>query len=174
MGIGYKLFKYRNGKLYPLYVLTDKEVELNKWLPAEAGELQENGKVKAKLGDGLAYRPGWHLNDKAPYVEHIGKKGEDGKLIQRKDTVWAEVEYSDVINYQEEADKNGINKEGKLIKVKACLKHIPENGFYRYKTSPKMFGEWIIAGAIKVNRVLSDEEVDAICASCGLHSQERE
>ena len=31
-----------------------------------------------------------------------------------------------------------------------------------------MFGEWVIAGAIKVNRILSDEEVVDICGKYGV------
>lgn len=62
MAIGYKLFRTKNGKLYPLYVLTNKETPVGKWIEAECGEMSENGKVKSKLGE-LAYRAGWHLND---------------------------------------------------------------------------------------------------------------
>lgn len=170
MGIAYKLFKLKNGKLFPLYVLADKETVMGEWLPAEAGELQENGKVKAKLGNGLAYRPGWHLGE-IPLATHIGKKQEDGSLAQAADTVWCECEYSDTINYQPLANQNGTNKKGVIVPVKACLKEIPVDGFYRYKTNPNMTGDWIIAGAIKVNRILSNEEVQKICNAAGYLAQ---
>lgn len=170
MAIGYKLFKIKNGKLFPLYVLTNKETKMNVWLPAESGELQSNGKVKAKLGDGLAYRPGWHLGD-VPTCCHIGKKQSDGTLAQASDTVWCEVEYSDSINYQDYVNQLGTNAKGKVIPVKACMKEIPVNGFYRYKTNPNMIGDWIIAGAIKVNRILSREEVIEICKRNGYEAQ---
>ena len=44
---------------------------------------------------------------------------------------------------------------------------IPVNGFYRFKTSPSMLGKWIIAGRMKINRVLSDKEVEEICLQNG-------
>jgi hypothetical protein len=31
-----------------------------------------------------------------------------------------------------------------------------------------MFGEWIIAGEMKVNRIMSDEEVERMCLDEGL------
>ena len=170
--VGYKLFKIKNNKLYPLYVLADKETPMGEWLEAESGELQENGKVKAKLGNGLCYRPGWHLAD-IPYAAHIGQKDGNGNLLQKPDTVWCECEYSDEIDYQPIANQNGINKQGKIIPVKSYLKEIPVNGYYRYKTSPMMFGEWIIAGAIKVNKILTNEEVDEICIANGIEPQKR-
>ena len=96
----------------------------------------------------------------------------DGKKYQKDSTVWAEVEYSDEIDYQPEADKAGRNKKGKIIRKNACLRHIPENGCYRYKTSPSMYGEWIIAGQMKITRILSNEEVKEICRAHGLEPLE--
>ena len=52
------------------------------------------------------------------------------------------------------------------------LRYVPKNGFYRYKTNPNMFGVWIIAGNIKVNRILSDEEVVEINNSFGDNIQD--
>lgn len=168
MGKAYKLFRMKDGKLYPLFVLAAKETPMGVWLSAESGILTEAGKVKSKLGD-LCYRPGWHLNDLCPYVQHIGVKGLSGRIeYMNPDHVWCEVSYSDEINYQDIADENGKNKKGIVIKKNAYLKKIPVNGFYRYKTSPQMFGEWIIAGAIKVERILTDEEVEELCKPYGL------
>lgn len=167
----YKLFKTKNNKLYPLYILTNKEVPIGKWIEAESGELLENGKVKSKLGQ-LCYRPGWHLAD-IPYAAHIGTRNENGELLQKSDTVWCEVEYSDNIDYQPIANQNGMNKEGKIIPVKSYLKEIPKDGYYRYKTSPLMYEDWIIAGAIKVLRILTNEEIDSICKANGIEPQKR-
>ena len=171
--IGYKLFKVycseeRKGKLYPLYVNASCPVHINKWTDAVEGERTVNGKVKSRLGE-LAYRPGWHLNDVAPYEIHIGKKNENGNICWLPENlVWAEVEYSSDIDYQREANNNGTNKKGILIEKNAQLNHIPTHGCYRYKTSPNMYGSWIIAGSIKVNRILSDEEVIILCNKHGL------
>lgn len=165
--IGYKLFRTKKsepGKLFPLFVDADTEISMGEWIEAKYGEQDSKGKVKSKLGS-LCFRPGWHLNDNMPYVTHIGIKGKSGEIeFLNPQHVWCEVEYSTEINYQEEANANGINKNGVLIPKNAYITHIPENGYYRYKTNPNMFGEWIIAGKIKVNRILSDEEVVEICS----------
>ena len=167
----YKLFRTKNGKLYPLYVLSNKETPMGEWLPAENGVIAKDGKhVKSKLGE-LAYRPGWHLSD-IPFASHIGKKGPDGKLYQALDTVWCECEYSADIDYQPEANERGLNpKTGKVNAKLAQLNHIPTDGFYRYKTNPNMTGNWIIAGAVKVNRVIGNDEVAEICREHGIEPQ---
>lgn len=167
MAIGYKLFKIKKsekGKLFPLYVYANEELPMKKWLEAKDGE-QREGKVVSKLGL-LKYRPGFHINDKVPYVSHIGIK-EDGVIkYMHPDTVWCEVEYTDNIDYSEQAKQNGTI-DGKLVPQKACLNSIPVDGYYRYKTNPNMTGEWIIAGGMKINRILSDGEVESICEANG-------
>lgn len=163
MRIAYKLFrvsKTNKGKLYPLFVNSNIDIPLGVWVQAEEGEQLENGKVKSKLGP-LCFRPGWHLSD-IPLAIHIGMKDESGKIAYMKPNyVWCECEYKDDINYQEEANKNGIINE-KFTPKFAYLKKIPKNGYYRYKTSQNMLGEWIISGEIKINKVLSDLEVAQI------------
>lgn len=167
MAIGYKLFKIKKsekGKLFPLYVYANEELPVGEWLKAKNGE-QREGKVISKLGL-LKYRPGFHINDKVPYVSHIGVKENGVIKYMHPDTVWCEVEYKDNIDYSEQAKINGtIN--GKYIPKKACLDSIPTNGYYKYKTNPNMTGEWIIAGEMKINRLLTDDEVKEICNSNG-------
>lgn len=167
--IGYKLFrvfKKYPGKLFPLYVNANTNIPIGEWISAEPGERLENGKVKSKLGP-LRYRPGFHINDVAPYVSYIGQKVNGKITYMRPDTVWAMVEYCIDHDYCEEAEANGISESGKFNYIKADLDYIPKHGFYRYKTSPVMTGEWIIAGEMKVIKILSDQEVKEICDSCG-------
>ena len=150
----YKLFRKKHGKLYPLYVNANEPVPVGEWIEAKPGEITEDGKVKSRLGK-LAYRPGWHCSDR-PIALHIGeKKNPKDKLpsFRPKDQVWAEVEVIDTVNWQEEANKQGKNPRDKQ------LRFVPRHGFYEYKTNPNMYGVWIIAGNIKVNRILTDEEV---------------
>lgn len=163
---GYKLFKQdKNGNLHPLYVGATEIIPLGVWLNAKCGEMTKNGKVKSKLGE-LAYRPGWHINDELPYVEHIYSM-HNGKKTLKDGCVWAEVEYNEK-SYQEEANKNGLNKHGVVIPKNAQLKTIPVGGYYKYKTSPNMYGSWVIAGEMKVNRILTDNEVYKMCENAGL------
>lgn len=166
----YKLFRIKKtepGKIFPLFVDADNETPIGVWVDAKSGEQTPNGKVKSRLG-ALCYRPGWHLSADMPYVTHIGIKGNNGDIeYLNPNHVWCECEYSDKINYQEKANFNGLNKKGVIIPKNAYLTYIPINGYYRYKTNPNMFGEWIIAGSIKVNKILSDEEVRLICRQYG-------
>ena len=71
MATAYKLFRLKSGRLYPLYVLSNQEVPLGVWLQAQSGERLPSGKVKAKLGKGLAYRPGWHCSDVRLNLPHL-------------------------------------------------------------------------------------------------------
>ena len=171
----YKLLRVKKsepGKLFPLFVESDKETPMGVWLDAEEGEMRVNEKtgtmkVKSKLGD-LAYRPGWHLGD-IPLATHIGIKGDSGNIeFMNPDHVWVEADVAADVNYQDEAYQNGTNSiTGKLNKVKADLKKLPINGFYRYKTNPNMTGEWIITGAMRINRILSDDEAFKIVRENG-------
>ena len=171
--VGYKLMRQgKDGRLYPLFVDRNKETPMGVWLDAIEGELKVDPKtgvkkVKSSLGD-LAYRPGWHLGD-IPFASHIGIKGPSGKIeYMNPSHVWVEVLSAADISYQQEADANGVNKKtGKLNKARADIKHLPTDGYYRFKTNPNMTGEWIITGSMKLNRVLSDEEAAKIVRNAG-------
>lgn len=158
----YKLFRIKHDTLYPLYVCANKSLHLNQWLTAEiGGGTGVPNQVKSRgLGGHVKLRPGWHASS-VPVATHIGMR-HDGSLYRRSDEVWAEVFVSAEKDYQPLADKNGVNKYGRLIRKNADLDYIPVGGLYHYKTNPNMSGDWIIAGAIYINRVLTDEEVASI------------
>ena len=169
----YKLLRIKNGKLYPMYVERNKETPVGEWAPAECGERLPNGKVKAPLGRGLCFRPGWHLAE-IPTAPWIGTTQEDGTLARRKNEVWCEVEYTADVDYNLEAFENGklMTKHGETnVEWRRFLRHIPENGYYNYRTQA-VADVWIIAGAIKVIKILSDEEVAEICKANGVEPQE--
>ncbi len=175
--IAYKMFKVKKskpGKLFPLYVMTNKATPMHIWLDAEEGERTENGKVRSKMGE-LAYRPGWHCSE-LPYATHIGVKDKEGNIImQHSDTVWCVVRYSTDVDYQELCETRSRQMHGgKFVERDACLDYIPKNGYYRYRTSPQMFGKWIIAGRIMVECVLDDREVEKIVYQAGLEAMPRE
>ena len=167
--IGYKLFRIKKsepGKLFPLFVKANKSLPIGEWVNAEYGEPAGEGKVKSKLGP-LKFRPGFHINDIAPYVSHIGEKVNGVITYMKPDTVWCEVEYHTDVDYSNQAKLKGM-VNNKFFSIKACLDYIPVGGFYKYKTSPSMFGEWIISGEMKILRILTDEQVKEICknANC--------
>lgn len=173
--IGYKLFrasKKNKGKLYPLFVNANEEIPIGEWIEAKCGEINKQGKVKSRLG-ALCFRPGWHLSN-IPYAPHIGRKGDSGKIeFMNENYIWCECMYSDKINYQPQANENGKNKKGIVIPKNAYLKDVPTSGYYRYKTNPNMYEDWIISGAIKVVKILSDKEVDKILIKNGIDPMPR-
>jgi hypothetical protein len=175
----YKLFRVdprKPGQLFPLFVNANDPVEMGVWLDADIGEQTADGKVKSKLGP-LAFRPGWHAGD-VPIATHIGSKSDPA--LTAPDTrpanhVWAEVEMAADRDWQKEANKRGMNKDGKLIAGRAHITdQVPTDGYYRYKTNPNMTGNWLIGGSMKVNRILSDTEVEQINADAGVADLPRE
>ena len=190
---GYKLFRQKDGELYPLFVDSKSPVPINRWLKATDSynftDLKGIKRTPAKTGDAqpianqatvdemkklnieptvtkkaleqsefgtvqsVKYRPGWH-GDTKPMATHLKKGG---------DRVWAEVEFSDDIDYQTIANQGASKlKSGKIDSKTADLDYIPEGGSYRYKTNPNMEGSWLISGEMKVNKVLSTDEVKNI------------
>ena len=153
--ITYKLFRIKNNKLYPLYVEADREMEMNKWLEAGVGEKKDKTHVKARgCGGSLSLRPGFH-STAVPFTDWIGKRQEDGTLAQRKDTVWCECEVV-----------------GRQIYVpdRYGSRHLL-NGWYYFKTNSKQKDPWIISNKIKINRILTNEEVAEICRKNGVEPQ---
>lgn len=82
-------------------------------------------------------------------------------------------EYSDKVNYQNLVNNYGKNKKGIIIPRNAYMKSIPHNGYYRYKTNPNMFEDWIISGEIKVVKILNDKEVNDILIKKGINPMPR-
>ena len=169
---GYKLFSTREGseELFPLYVYADEPVKEGMWVKAKEGIRKETG-VKSKIGK-LAYRPGWHSGD-SPSATHIGGKSSIG--VTKPDyrpahQRWAEVEVADDFDWQRVANQRASKtKEDKIIpKTAHITDQIPEKGHYRYKTNPNMRGSWLISGEMKVNKRLSQKEVETLGKELGL------
>lgn len=167
----YKLFRVdpkQPGKLFPLFVDANKEVPIGEWVSATSGPRSASGKgVKSKIGE-LAYRPGWHAGE-YPTANHIGGDRVGSKpTTRRPDQVWAEVEMPADKDWQAVANERGRNAKGEVVPVKAHITdEMPHGGHYRYKTNSNMEGDWLISGDMKVNRVLSDDEVAAINSKAG-------
>ena len=159
----YKLFRFKGGKLYPLYVFANEEVEIGKTLYAKEGVKTEDGKVRSKLGK-LAYRPGWHLTE-FPIADHIGTRQPNGKLYQAKDSIWCEVEVDDSLyNHTEDLAKAHKNYRDRCF-------HELHKGYYWFKTNASAKVNWMIASEMKVIRILTNEEVATICRANGLEPQ---
>ena len=187
-GIGYKAFVLKNGKLYPPKVANPggADTPVGVWLDADEGERAEDsktGRPQVKSGgkgtDGgsgkLAYRPGWHLGE-IPYALQFNRNDENGeRALFPANFVWAEVEYADDVDYQEEAMSYGYNKNGKFQHSYAGLPRVPENGSYKYRTNPNpQTDPWVITGAMRVRRLLTPTEVDEIVKAAGREPQARQ
>lgn len=168
----YKLFKQEGGKLYPLFVGANEEVPMNQWVKATAGPQAASGKVKSKIGE-LAYRPGWHAGD-LPIATHIGAKSHGDPSLppdtRPSNQVWGEVEMANDVDWQKVANERArMTKKGTPDpKTAHITDQVPYGGYYRYKTNPNMTGEWLIGGDMRVNRVLTDDEVRTINEAAGV------
>lgn len=187
-GIGYKVFVLKNGELYPPMVANPDgaATPVGVWLDADAAPIagqSKTGRNQVKAGGKgtqggsgkLAYRPGWHLGE-IPYALQFNRIDENGnKELFPANFVWAEVEYANDVDYQEEAMSYGINPSGKFQHSLAGLPRVPENGAYRYRTNPNPETDpWIITGAMRVKRLLTPSEVDIIVEKAGREPQHRQ
>ena len=147
----YKLLKIRNGKLYPLYVEMKRELPMHTMLEAGIGELVDENHVKSRLG-ALALRPGFHSTI-VPFTDWIGKRV-DGRLVQRRDTVWCECRVY--------GQKEIVGRHGK--------KELPCD-WYEFKTRPNQPFPWIISNNLWIERILSPTEVSDICRAFHVEPQ---
>lgn len=187
-GIGYEVFVLKNGELYPPMVANPngEATPVGVWLDADAAPIagqSKTGRNQVKAGGKgtqggsgkLAYRPGWHLGV-IPYALQFNRIDENGdKTLFPANFVWAEVEYANDVDYQEEAMSYGYNKNGKFQHSYAGLPRIPENGAYTYRTNPNPETDpWIITGAMRVKRLLTPSEVDEMVKAAGRELQRRQ
>lgn len=187
-GVAYKVFLLKDGKLYPPMVANPggAGTDVGVWLNADAAPRAEDsktGRMQVQAGGKgtntgkttLAYRPGWHLGDIPNAAQFAKKNPETGvKDLFPSNFVWAECEYAMDHDYQDEAMSYGYNKNGKFQHSLAGLPKIPKDGFYRYRTNPRPDTvPWVITGAMKVNRILTDAETDQICLKNGVTPMKR-
>lgn len=125
------------------------------WLDAGIGELADPLHVKSRLGP-LALRPGFHSTE-VPFTDWIGKKV-GGRLVQRKGTIWCECE----VDGKQEKPSGRYGK-----------RTLPSD-WYFFRTKPSQPFPWIISNRIKINRILSHAEVQAICRANGVTAQAME
>ena len=190
-GKAYKVFRVKNGKLYPPMVANPggADTPVGVWLTAEEGEfagVSKTGRPQVKsIGSGtLSYRPGWHLGDipRASQFDRTNK--ETGEKEFPKDFVWAVCDYVMDVDYQPESDEQGymrMGKDGKPYRSDkyqhslAGLPKLPKDGYYKYRTNPRPDTvPWVITGAIRVNKLLSDAEVNNILQSKGIEPIHRQ
>ena len=188
-GVAYKVFFAKDGQLYPPMVANPggEGTPTGVWLDADIGkaaapsktgraQVQAGGKGTNAAKGSLAFRPGWHLGDIPQAKQFARKNPETGvKDLFPSDFVWAECEYAMDVDYQEEAMSYGYTENGKFRHSYAGLPKLPTDGYYRYRTNPNPDTvPWVITGAMKVNRILTDAETDAICREAGVEPMKRQ
>jgi len=149
----YKLFRTIKGKIgdiFPLFIGKNKPTPIGQWLRAEF--------IPTK---GFAQRPGWHAGV-LPIAPHLRQKSTGKKAPGR---VWAEVEIPADNDWQPVADSSS---------TRDIRDRVPENGYYKFKTNKMQGGAWIIGGAVKVNRILSDSDIKGILEANGYDKTEIE
>ncbi len=186
---GYKVFVVKDGKLYPPMVANPnaEDTPIGVWLNADIGAQapdSKTGRKQVKAGGkgtqggsgSLAFRPGWHLGETPLATQFDRLNPKTGvKDLFPENFVWAECDIAADVDYQEEAMSYGYNKNGNFQHSLAGLPKLPENGYYRYRTNPNPNTvPWLITGAMKVNRLLSDAEVNEILAEKGIAPKQRQ
>ena len=185
----YKVFFAKNGGLYPPMVANPngEPTPIGVWLDADIGAsagVSKTGRPQVKAGGkgtqggsgSLAFRPGWHLGEypKATQFNRLNPKTGKKELFP-KDFVWAECEIAADIDYQEEAMSYGYTEGGKFRHSYAGLPKLPTDGYYQYRTNPDPSTvPWYITGAMKVTRILDDNDVREILKWFGVEPIERE
>ena len=140
--IGYKLFEMNDkGQLFPLFISKSKETPVGEWLPAE------NNPTK-----GYAARPGWHCSMTTPDAPHLRSYDGDNlgpykSRFKNGKRVWCEVLYNTTVDYRDEVSK---------LPRKCFTDRLPINGWYLFNEGNR--STWAISDAIKVTRILSEEE----------------
>lgn len=188
-GLAYKVFFAKNGELYPPMVANPggEGTPVGVWLDADVGQAappSKTGRAQVQAGGrgtnaakgSLAFRPGWHLGD-IPLAKQFARKNPATgvKDLFPADFVWAECEYAMDVDYQEEAMSYGYTENGKFRHSYAGLPKLPTDGYYRYRTNPNPDTvPWIITGAMRVRRILTDAETDAICREAGVEPMQRQ
>lgn len=189
VGVAYKVFLAKDGQLYPPMVANPggEGTPVGVWLNADIGkagppsksgrpQVQGGGKGTNSGKISLAFRPGWHLGD-IPLAKQFARLNpETGKKeLFPANFVWAECEYAMDVDYQEEAMSYGYTENGKFRHAYAGLPKLPADGYYRYRTNPNPDTvPWVITGAMRVKRILTDAETDAICRENGVEPMARQ
>jgi hypothetical protein len=142
----YKIFNVKAnqpGKIFPMFIGAKKPTPIGEWIDAEF--LPTNG---------YADRGGWHAGI-LPIAPHLMQK--NGQMPPNR--VWAKVSMPDDVDWNSKLAANGL---------KDLRGELPVGGTYDFKTNKMQGDAWKIGGGLRVDKVLSDEEVAAILAEHNL------
>ena len=142
----YKIFNVKSkspGEIFPMFIGANKPTPIGEWVEAEFLPTS-----------GFADRGGWHAGV-LPVAPHLMKK--TGQMPENR--VWAKVSMPNDVDWNAELARRGL---------KDLRGELPVGGTYDFKTNKMLGDAWKIGGALRVDNVLSDEEVAAILAEHNL------
>jgi hypothetical protein len=125
----------------------------------------------------FALRPGWHATD-VPSARHIGAGKNGGEAMYRKPNQrWFMVEIAADNDYNNEVRERyllehpNMSREDVYKGLKGDLpERIPTNGFYDFRTNSNANPNqrWVISGAMRIIRPLSENEAHTIARTHGV------
>ncbi len=213
----YKIFTYKNGKLYAKFVNANHPFPIGVWLDAVQGYsfVADNGRkyvptkgqggqsidipdimrqqlyklgyinnLNVKTINCVAYRPGIHAST-LPLSPQMGInaklypiKNYPYKNYHKEDQVFAQIELDMDINYQDQFQRTATRTKDNRINLNLSgIPKIPKGGSYAYTTNmanrgkQEDVGTWYISGGMKINRILSRQQVHQILQKNGVPKQ---
>lgn len=139
--VGYKIFEMdRDGNLKPLFIEKNIAYPIGIWIKGEF--------VPTK---GFAPRAGIHLGVLPSAIHLMDSNGNYKGRNKGWRRVWCEVEYDCTNDYNEEVSK---------LPKKCFTDSLPADGWYRFREFGKL--DWILSDKIKINKILTEDERQAI------------
>lgn len=164
----YKLFEqHPDGTLHALFAGATKSVPLNEWRYAQGFPRTDAG-VK---GMNLRERYGWHLSAGLPSAPHLMSSKDFNRGYPSKGAyghpkgskrVWVRMAYDASTDFNSIADSTG--KQNDIYGL------IPFGGYYAFKENNQ--SEWVISSAVKIDKILTEEERQQILKEAGYDEHE--
>ena len=164
----YKLFEqHPDGTLHALFAGAKNAVSINEWKYAQGFPRTDEG----VRGMNLRERYGWHLSAGLPSAPHLmsskyfergyPSKGAYGHPKGSK-RVWVRMAYDASTDFNSIADSTG--KQNDIYGL------IPFGGYYAFKENNQ--SEWVISSAVKIDKILTEEERQQILKDAGYDEYE--
>ena len=163
----YKLFeRHPDGTLHALFAGASNATPVGEWVYSKGFPYTDSG-VK---GMNLRERYGWHLSAGLPSAPHLMSSKEFERGYPSKNAyghpkgskrVWVRMAYDATTDFNSIADST---KAGDIFGL------IPFGGFYAFKENNQ--SEWVISSAVKIDKILEEDERQQILAEAGYDEYE--
>lgn len=163
----YKLFEqHPDGTLHALFAGASDATPIGEWQYAQGFPYTDSG-VK---GMNLRERYGWHLSAGLPSAPHLMSSKDFERGYPSKNAfghpkgskrVWVRMAYDASVDFNSIADST---KSGDIFGL------IPFGGYYAFKENNQ--SEWVISSAVKIDKILTEEERQQILKDAGYDEYE--